>query len=313
MSVGCRACGLQGFWGEALGGYGRNGDAWRPHRVSILYRQGAETLLLSFPFAFPLSFTSPCLPVLLLSFLFLLLPFSFHFLFFPFPFLSFLLSLLPFVSPLLLRPCLLMKAKLFANGGSQAVRLPAAFRFEGSEVEIERDPASGAVILRPLRPSVSVWLLQRAPLVRRLLQVLPRLAPAIAKPRLLTPAASVPPLGQPLLLDPAALGALLCGMDVQLDGWLQQGRCAVAAIHGLAIERALAALDEPLITAFVQQGLDLCISLPWTAACNRQLVAIEPDRSVAGSWSGLAHQDAPLPALLTAQAQASSAVLVSEL
>lgn len=240
-------------------------------------------------------------------------PFPSPSLLFPFPFLSFLLSLLPFVSPLLLRPCLLMKAKLFANGGSQAVRLPAAFRFEGSEVEIEHDPASGAVILRPLRPSVSVWLLQRAPLVRRLLQVLPRLAPAIAKPRLLTPAASVPPLGQPLLLDPAALGALLCGMDVQLDGWLQQGRCAVAAIHGLAIERALAALDEPLITAFVQQGLDLCISLPWTAACNRQLVAIEPDRSVAGSWSGLAHQDAPLPALLTAQAQASGAVLVSEL
>jgi len=313
MSVGCRACGLQGFWGEALWGYGRNGDAWRPHHVSILYRQVAETLLLSFPFAFPLSFTSPCLPVLLLSFLFLLLPFSFHFLFFPFPFLSFLLSLLRFVSPLLLRPCLLMKAKLFANGGSQAVRLPAAFRFEGSEVEIERDPASGAVILRPLRPSVSVWLLQRAPLVRPLQQVLPRLAPAIAQPRLLSAAASVPPLGQPLLLDPAALGALLCGTDVQLDGWLQQGRCAVAAIHGLAIERALAALDEPLITAFVQQGLDLCISLPWTAACNRQLVAIEPDRSVAGSWSGLAHQDAPLPALLTAQAQASGAVLVSEL
>jgi antitoxin VapB len=31
------------------------------------------------------------------------------------------------------------KAKLFTHGGSQAVRLPKAFRFEGSEVKIERD------------------------------------------------------------------------------------------------------------------------------------------------------------------------------
>jgi antitoxin VapB len=29
-------------------------------------------------------------------------------------------------------------AKLFKHGGSQAVRLPKAFRFEGAEVEIER-------------------------------------------------------------------------------------------------------------------------------------------------------------------------------
>jgi antitoxin VapB len=38
-------------------------------------------------------------------------------------------------------------AKLFRNGRSQAVRLPAEFRFEGSEVYIRRDPASGDVIL----------------------------------------------------------------------------------------------------------------------------------------------------------------------
>lgn len=38
-------------------------------------------------------------------------------------------------------------AKLFNNGRSQAVRLPAAYRFEGSEVFIRRDPASGDVIL----------------------------------------------------------------------------------------------------------------------------------------------------------------------
>ena len=38
-------------------------------------------------------------------------------------------------------------AKLFRNGRSQAVRLPADFRFEGSEVYIRRDAASGDVIL----------------------------------------------------------------------------------------------------------------------------------------------------------------------
>jgi antitoxin VapB len=38
-------------------------------------------------------------------------------------------------------------AKLFSNGRSQAVRLPAEYRFEGSEVYIRRDPASGDVIL----------------------------------------------------------------------------------------------------------------------------------------------------------------------
>jgi antitoxin VapB len=38
-------------------------------------------------------------------------------------------------------------AKLFANGRSQAVRLPAAFRFDGKEVFIRQDPATGDVIL----------------------------------------------------------------------------------------------------------------------------------------------------------------------
>ena len=38
-------------------------------------------------------------------------------------------------------------AKLFKNGRSQAVRLPAAFRFEGEEVFIRRDDATGDVIL----------------------------------------------------------------------------------------------------------------------------------------------------------------------
>ena len=38
-------------------------------------------------------------------------------------------------------------AKLFRNGRSQAVRLPAEFHFEGTEVSIRRDAASGEVIL----------------------------------------------------------------------------------------------------------------------------------------------------------------------
>ena len=38
-------------------------------------------------------------------------------------------------------------AKLFTNGRSQAVRLPAAFRFETKEVFIRQDPETGDVIL----------------------------------------------------------------------------------------------------------------------------------------------------------------------
>jgi len=38
-------------------------------------------------------------------------------------------------------------AKLFINGRSQAVRLPAAFRFETKEVFIRQDPKTGDVIL----------------------------------------------------------------------------------------------------------------------------------------------------------------------
>jgi virulence-associated protein VagC len=41
------------------------------------------------------------------------------------------------------------RAKLFWNGRSQAVRLPKAFRFEGSEVSIRRE--GDAVVLEPLR------------------------------------------------------------------------------------------------------------------------------------------------------------------
>ncbi|MDF1485699.1 AbrB/MazE/SpoVT family DNA-binding domain-containing protein [Ramlibacter sp. H39-3-26] len=38
-------------------------------------------------------------------------------------------------------------AKLFTNGRSQAVRLPAAYRFDASEVFIRQDSVTGDVIL----------------------------------------------------------------------------------------------------------------------------------------------------------------------
>ncbi|HEY5009212.1 MAG TPA: AbrB/MazE/SpoVT family DNA-binding domain-containing protein [Caulobacteraceae bacterium] len=40
-------------------------------------------------------------------------------------------------------------AKVFQHGGSQAVRLPKAFRFEGTEVTVRRD--GDAVILEPIK------------------------------------------------------------------------------------------------------------------------------------------------------------------
>jgi antitoxin VapB len=43
-------------------------------------------------------------------------------------------------------------ARLFLNGRSQAVRLPAEFRFEGKSVFIRKDPDTGDVILSR-RPS----------------------------------------------------------------------------------------------------------------------------------------------------------------
>ena len=38
-------------------------------------------------------------------------------------------------------------AKIFANGRSQAVRLPAAYRFDTKEVFVRRDKTTGDVIL----------------------------------------------------------------------------------------------------------------------------------------------------------------------
>lgn len=45
------------------------------------------------------------------------------------------------------------RAKLFNNGGSQAVRLPSEFRFEGDEVDVRRDAITGDVVLSKPRAS----------------------------------------------------------------------------------------------------------------------------------------------------------------
>jgi antitoxin VapB len=42
----------------------------------------------------------------------------------------------------------MITAKIFQHGGSQAVRLPRAFRFEGTEVRIEKQ--GDDVLLRPV-------------------------------------------------------------------------------------------------------------------------------------------------------------------
>jgi antitoxin VapB len=47
-------------------------------------------------------------------------------------------------------------ASLFMNGRSQAVRLPAEFRFEGKQVFIYRDRLTGNVILSS-KPEISPW------------------------------------------------------------------------------------------------------------------------------------------------------------
>ena len=46
-------------------------------------------------------------------------------------------------------------AKLFANGRSQAVRLPKEFRFEGEEVFIEK--VGDTVVLRPAPKAWDAW------------------------------------------------------------------------------------------------------------------------------------------------------------
>lgn len=50
----------------------------------------------------------------------------------------------------------LQKAKLFANGNSQAVRLPKEFRFKGKEVFVKK--TRQGVMLMPVREMWDEWL-----------------------------------------------------------------------------------------------------------------------------------------------------------
>ena len=52
------------------------------------------------------------------------------------------------------------KAKLFKHGGSQAVRLPKAYRLPGSEVRVRR--LGRGVLLEPLAFDAEAWLAQLA-------------------------------------------------------------------------------------------------------------------------------------------------------
>jgi antitoxin VapB len=49
--------------------------------------------------------------------------------------------------------------KLFKNGRSQAVRIPAEYRFEGTEVEFRPGPNPGEVVIAPKRrkPPTGSW------------------------------------------------------------------------------------------------------------------------------------------------------------
>jgi antitoxin VapB len=47
------------------------------------------------------------------------------------------------------------RAKLFTNGGSQALRLPKEYRFEGSEVLLRRE--GGRVIIEEIPPKGGGW------------------------------------------------------------------------------------------------------------------------------------------------------------
>ena len=48
-------------------------------------------------------------------------------------------------------------AKIFKTGGSQAVRLPASFRFDVDEVAIRRDPETGDVVLSANTGAWRTW------------------------------------------------------------------------------------------------------------------------------------------------------------
>jgi antitoxin VapB len=49
-------------------------------------------------------------------------------------------------------------ARLFGNGGSQAVRIPREFRFKGERVRVRR--STGGVLLLPLFAHAGEWLIE---------------------------------------------------------------------------------------------------------------------------------------------------------
>lgn len=49
------------------------------------------------------------------------------------------------------------RAKLFKNGRSQAVRLPARYRFDGEEVEVRPGPNPGEITLSPVVVDNRTW------------------------------------------------------------------------------------------------------------------------------------------------------------
>jgi antitoxin VapB len=51
---------------------------------------------------------------------------------------------------------MMQRATLFKNGGSQAVRLPKAFRFEGSEVFIKKVP-EGVLLMPKEKHTAMMW------------------------------------------------------------------------------------------------------------------------------------------------------------
>ena len=61
-------------------------------------------------------------------------------------------------------------AKLVKNGGSQALRLPAEYRYEWDEFLIRRDPVTGDIILSPRNKKFEDWVKLRDRLLPRIPQ-----------------------------------------------------------------------------------------------------------------------------------------------
>jgi virulence-associated protein VagC len=67
------------------------------------------------------------------------------------------------------------RAKLFRNGGSQAVRLPKEFQFRGAEVRIRR--SGNGVLLEPVGPQIGTGDVESA---KKVLKTLGPLEPELS-------------------------------------------------------------------------------------------------------------------------------------